>query len=375
MTLSAEPLLPAATAPRIWALLGDKLGDNAQVEAIAAALGWPCERKRLRFRAEFETGKPRFGPSLHHLDAEASDPLEPPWPEAVLTVGRRPSMAALWLRAQSAGRTRVILVGRPKGRIADFDLVISTPQYGVPPGDNVLQLAMPLMRVGEEVLERARARWSDALDALPRPLTAVLIGGTTGPYRFDAAAAGNLLAAVEEAIGADGGSAYYCTSRRTPTAFAAAMQAGKRETDPLYRWTEKAEDNPYHGLLALADRFVVTGDSLSMMVEAARSGRPMAVYDPPKHRFGMARLVHEIGRRAHAAKGEGGMAGLLDRLVRSGRFGYPRDIEALHRALYDAGAARPLAAGFAAPVDAGLDELPRVVARIRGLLSREPGAP
>ena len=284
-------------------------------------------------------------------------------------------MAALWLRDQSAGRTRVILVGRPKGRIADFDLVISTPQYGVPPGDNVLQLAMPLMRVGDEVLERARARWSDTLGGLPRPLTAVLIGGTTGPYRFDAAAADDLLAAVEGAVGAEGGSAYYCTSRRTPVAFAAALQAGKRKSDPLYRWSETAEDNPYHGLLALADRFIVTGDSLSMIVEAARCARPMAIYDPPKRRFGVARLVHEIGRLAHPAKRNGVETGLLDRLVRSGRFGYPRDIEALHRTLYDAGAARPLAAGFAGPTGAGLDELPKVVARIRGLLSRDPAAP
>lgn len=375
MTVSAESLLPAAAPPRIWTLLGDKLGDNAQVEAIAAALGWPSERKRLRFRAEFETGKPRFGPSLHHLDAEASDPLDPPWPDAVLTIGRRPSMAALWLRAQSAGRTRLILVGRPKGRIADFDLVISTPQYGVPPGDNVLQLAMPLMRVGDEVLARARARWSDALGALPRPLTAVLIGGTTGPYRFDAAAAEHLLAAVEGAVAADGGSAYYCTSRRTPAAFAAALEAGKRAADPLYRWAEASEDNPYHGLLALADRFVVTGDSLSMIVEAARCERPLTIYDPPKRRFGMARLVHEVGRRAYAAEGERGAPGLLDRLVRSGRLGYPRDIEALHRTLYDAGVARPLAAGFAAPSGGGLDELPKVVARIRSLLQRESEAP
>ena len=371
MTDSAEPRLPTATAPRIWTLLGDKLGDNAQVEAIATALGWPSEPKRLRFRAEFEAGKPRFGASLHHLDAGASDPLEPPWPDAVLTIGRRPSMAALWLRAQSAGRTRVILVGRPKGRIADFDLVISTPQYGVPPGDNVLQLAMPLMRVDADALARARARWSDALRALPRPLTAVLIGGTTGPYRFDAAAAGHLLTAIEGAVGADGGSAYYCTSRRTPAAFAAALQAGKREADPLYRWSEAAADNPYHGLLALADRFVVTGDSLSMIVEAARCERPLTIYDPPKRRFGMARLVHEIGRRAHAAEGERGARGLLDRLVRSGRLGYPRDIEALHRALYGAGVARPLADGFAAPSKAGLDELPKVVARIHSLLQPE----
>ena len=35
----------------------------------------------------------------------------------------------------------------------------------------------------------------------------------------------------------------------------------------LFRWSEDTEDNPYLALLGLADRIVVTGDSISMLVE------------------------------------------------------------------------------------------------------------
>lgn len=35
---------------RVWALLGHRTGDNMQVEALAAALGWPWEAKRLAWR-------------------------------------------------------------------------------------------------------------------------------------------------------------------------------------------------------------------------------------------------------------------------------------------------------------------------------------
>ena len=38
------------------------------------------------------------------------------------------------------------------------------------------------------------------------------------------------------------------------------------------------------GLLGLADGFVVTGDSISMMVEIARLGRPLAIFDLPTGR-------------------------------------------------------------------------------------------
>ena len=41
--------LAHAQPPRVWVLTTEKLGDNAQVLAIADALGWPYELKHLEF--------------------------------------------------------------------------------------------------------------------------------------------------------------------------------------------------------------------------------------------------------------------------------------------------------------------------------------
>ncbi|MGH6886369.1 MAG: ELM1/GtrOC1 family putative glycosyltransferase, partial [Geminicoccales bacterium] len=82
--------------PRVWLLLGDKRGDNAQVHAIEQALGWRCERKHLEIQEPWTVAKPRVEASLYHVDLARSDPLEPPWPDLVITIGRRPSMVALW---------------------------------------------------------------------------------------------------------------------------------------------------------------------------------------------------------------------------------------------------------------------------------------
>ena len=65
------------SAPRIWLVLGDKPGDNAQVEIVAEAMGLPVERKRVIPRAEWVLGKPRIEASIDHLDSARSDPLEP----------------------------------------------------------------------------------------------------------------------------------------------------------------------------------------------------------------------------------------------------------------------------------------------------------
>lgn len=188
-------------APRVWLVIGDKLGDNAQVEIVASALGWPLQRKTLRFKEQYVIGKPPFKPSLYHIDLEASDPLAPPWPDLVLTVGRRPSMAAMWIKRQSSGCTKVVLVGRPRRMLKDFDLVLATPQYRLPRRPNVLRLGLPLMRVDPAKIEAGVIAWRERLAELARPLTAVLVGGPTKPFVFDATVTRAFVAALRRSAG------------------------------------------------------------------------------------------------------------------------------------------------------------------------------
>ena len=101
--------------PRVWVILSDKRGDNGQVETLVDALGWPVENKYVHMKPEWVLGKPRYRPSLDHLDLSRSDPLEGPWPDLIITVGRRPSMVALWVKQQSGGKTKIVLIGKPSG--------------------------------------------------------------------------------------------------------------------------------------------------------------------------------------------------------------------------------------------------------------------
>src|SRR5512147_1543061 len=122
LDLPAPDAIAANGAPRTWLVLGEKNGDNAQVQRLAAALGWPCEVRRLRMRPEWVLGKPPVQPSLAHVDLARSDRLEPPWPDLVITVGRRLSSAGLWIRQRSGGRARLVLIGKPRRHLRRFDL-------------------------------------------------------------------------------------------------------------------------------------------------------------------------------------------------------------------------------------------------------------
>jgi uncharacterized protein len=367
----AAPRSPTdPSAPRIWLILGDKAGDNAQVRIIADALGWPFLVKDLVFRAPYAMGKPHFRASLYHIDRARSAPLEPPWPDLILTVGRRPSMAALWVKAQAHGHAALVVVGRPKRWLDRFDLVIAPPQFQVPGRPNVLHLDLPLMRVDEATVTTAADAWRPRFADLPRPLLALLVGGPTKPYVFDRTVARRLIKECRHITEAAGGTLYVTTSRRTPAAvveaIAAALPAGAR----LYRW-DAGGDNPYHALLGLADRFVVTGDSISMMVEVARLGKPLAIFALPASRDWL-RLRSALGRRLAALgdASEGPLASLTDALYRLRIAKYGRDLSEIHRRLYARGLAVPLGQPFRPPQTRASDDLTQAVERVRALMSR-----
>ncbi len=334
-------------SPQVWLVLGDKAGDNAQATTLAAALGWPTEQRRLVFQAPYQHGKPRFQPSLDHLDYNLSDPLTPPWPDLVITVGRRPAMAALWVKQQSGGRTKVVLLGRPKGYFGRFDLVIVPAQYVVPPSDNVVRLTLPLLRVDRQAVAKAADAWRARLQVLPKPLIAVFVGGPTKPYRLDAEVARQLLKQAKAVVGE--GTLYFSTSRRTPAEVVEVLAAVQSASVRLYRYRfDPPANNPHLALLELADACIVTADSISMLTEAIQFGKPVAVFSLPTGPF------WHLKRRLLPITGG-------------------RDLEAFKRLCFAKGWAVPLEAGKLPypPRQIELpDELPEVVQRVRALVEK-----
>ena len=163
---------------------------------------------------------------------------------------------------------------------------------------------------------------------------AFLIGGPTGPFVYDQGVVRRLLERAAE-VEAAGGTAYLTTSRRTPPRVVAALAAGLPAGARLFRWQPDAADNPYLGLLGQADGFVVTGDSLSMLIEIIRLRRPLAILDLPTSAAGgldrvrrsLARLVFGPAAKAPAGSWRRRLALGLYHL---GVIGYARDFQAFH---------------------------------------------
>jgi mitochondrial fission protein ELM1 len=353
----------AEGTPRIWLLLGHKPGDNGQMLALAEALGWPFEIKRMVYRPTELLSNLLVKVTLLGIDRARSSPLQPPWPELVISAGRRNEPVARWIQRQAevagAPKVRLVHVGRPWAPTDAFDLIVTTPQYALPQRPNILHTEAPMHRVSPQRLAEAAAAWEPRLAHLPRPRITVMLGGHVAPHTFDAAA-GAVLARQASAMAAEaGGSLLVSTSARTPAEVVTAFEDNLPCPHLLYRWRRDDPDNPYFAFLALAERLVVTSDSMSMLVEAVATGKPVFIFDLATAGGGsglalaptVRRLVWWLGRRF-------GPRQLL------------RDTGAIHRGQVAAGRAvwlgQPWPSGRNVPP---LGDTARAAARVRALFA------
>jgi len=334
-----------ATEPRVWVLLGVKGGDNAQAIDLAKAVGWRYETRQLRFNPLHALPNVLLGGSLAHLDRERSEPLGPPWPDLVISSGKRSVPVARWIHEQSGGLARLVHIGRPWAPLSWFDLIITTPQYGLPARPNVLHNTLPLHSVDLQQLMTAAdfAAWKERMAALPRPYTVLLVGGDSPSYVIDAATAARLGAEAATSVRGGGGSLLVATSSRTRAEAADALEAAIDCPHYFHRFRKGAAENPYRAFLALADRFIVTGDSASMLAEACATGRPVSIYPVPRRLESLpgSKILREsiwqwrASRTSYRGtpKQQDRLARLYDGLVVAGWLTPSRDLGAYHERL------------------------------------------
>jgi mitochondrial fission protein ELM1 len=283
--------------PIVWVLEGEKRGDNAQVNEVARRLRATIVIKRLRYNPLSRRPNLLLGASLLSLDKASSDELRAPWPDMVIGIGRLSVPVARWIRRQSGGATRLVQLGRPRAPSAWFDLVLTTPQYGLPSAPNVIELALPFTP-DISASETELTTWLGEFSDLPRPRIAVLIGGPTSPFLMGRREISNLSGEAEQLRRKLHGSVIAVGSPRTPPEALDGWESGPQASHRLFRW-DPGRPNPYRSLLQIADRFVVTSDSVSMLAEAIRTGKPVDVFRLPTdlpfhlpvHRWPFSELV------------------------------------------------------------------------------------
>ena len=271
-----ERLLPPGTTA--WILGDGKIGDEVQCLGLAEALGVVSEKRLIRPRAPWSWLIP-FGPiDPRDAPARAGSPIAPPYPDIVIASGRRTVSYLRALKRASNGRVFTVFLKDPYIGARAADLILGH-QHDRLRGDNVFVTVTPSNRLSQAVLAQARAAPDPRIASLPAPRLALLLGGTSGKYDFSQADI-DTLAASAARHAREGHSLMVTPSRRTPglvtEAIATALLASGR---PHFIWRGDGP-NPYIPMLAHADAFLVTADSVNLVGEAVTTGKPVLSYEP-----------------------------------------------------------------------------------------------
>jgi uncharacterized protein len=303
--------LEAVTKPEdasVWVLLGPRTGDNAQALELARRVGGQVTEKRLQFNQLATIPNWLAGKGFASVQTEFRNFLQPPWPDLVIATGRKTARVSLAIKAASNGRTKTVHIGRPRLNLNDFDLILTTPQYGLPGAANVVELPTPFAVAKTPDASRLKIfenTWRD----LPRPWIVGVIGAAKFPVRMGNESLREFAGGLNRLAGRLGGAVIVIDS---PRSTAGSLQhVVENLSVKHWAWQRDAGENPYQAALALGDQFGVTSDSVSMVSEMVATGKPTHVFHLP-----VSRLVPEWSAKS----------GLAAALARTGVLSPPRAV-------------------------------------------------
>ena len=273
----------ADAAKICWVVSDGRAGIENQALGLAEAIG---RRRPLRiYRQQAHLPWPwRHLPSAATPSAMVSPDIAAgdPAPDLWIGCGRQAAAFTVAARRRQPRPFRVQLQD-PRVDPRKFDLVVA-PAHDALAGDNVLTMVGAPHRLTREVIAAAASALAGRASLGDGPRVAALIGGPNSLYGFGVADQAAIVDRLD-AIAAAGARLLLTTSRRTPAAMRAALQARFGDEHLL----DGAVDL-YPGMLGVADNILVTADSVNMICEATAAGAPVQILSLTKRRQGQSKF-------------------------------------------------------------------------------------
>ena len=264
----------AAPESRVWVLSDGKPGMENQCLGLAEALGFLPSIKRIKPRFPWSILPPHLWLKPLLAPGLGGDELKPPWPNVLISTGRQTVAPALAIKKANLGKTFCIQIQNPAIWHNHFDILVVPAHDGINRENAIVTVGAP-NHITEEKLLQASLKLRNTINFLPRPLIAVLVGGSNKHYRMTNSSARSLAEKLLVLSTKNGAGLALTFSRRTDPETEDTLRTILSESRSWF-WDGKGE-NPYLGLLGLADAFVVTADSVSMVSEACSTGKPVYI--------------------------------------------------------------------------------------------------
>lgn len=273
-----------------WTLTTGEDGMRTQARGLAAAIADRVVEKTTPSLSAWSPN--RLGwtrpPSFEGFTA--------PWPDVLVSCGRRSVPHAMEARRRSGGKVFLVHVQDPRAAARRFDAVVAMAHDRIETGPRVIKVATALHDLTPAILADASAPWRSRFAALGPGFAGVIVGGDLKGRPFSDDDAERLMAGLARMRAGSNIGLAITPSRRTPDAVRARLESVYRDDPAVFLWDLQG-DNPYRAILGLADRLIVTGDSVSMISEAISTPRSVDVLDLgfPRH-AGFLQTLVDSGR-------------------------------------------------------------------------------
>ncbi len=267
--------------PKVWVLVDNRAGNSKQAIALAEILEVSYKTKKIKYNIFAKL--PNFLKFGFVGLTSSSKKILNGKPDIVISAGRRTASIATAIKKNTGAK--VIQIMHPGLSIDKLDVLI-LPNHDKKPHEKYLPKTVfvhgALTHNDTNEIKSQVKIWSDTFKDYSRPLIGVLLGGKSKKTNFTKVNAKTLAKMLIGMVESSGGSLLITTSRRTPKKSIEELQQHLNNRPDiqhyLYNYHQAGSKNPYLALLGLADKIVVTGDSVSMCSEAIHTAKPVYVF-------------------------------------------------------------------------------------------------
>jgi mitochondrial fission protein ELM1 len=262
---------------KLWVLADNRPGNVNQLIGIATQLACPYEVKKIRYNGFAKLPNFLRGSSLVGINKATSDNLNGPYPDIVLSAGRRTAPIAKYIKKKNP-ETFIVQVMSPEVSLKDFDLVALPKHDNYEEKDNIITTIGAPNKITSSIINEEAKRWEAEFYYLDKPYIALLIGGASKKGSLTEEHMLNLAKYASAIAYMNNASLLITTSRRTDPKLISILT--KRLSVPYYLYSGQVPQNPFLAYLGLSDAIIVTGDSMSMCSESCSTGKPVYIFSP-----------------------------------------------------------------------------------------------
>ncbi|MCF6299753.1 MAG: mitochondrial fission ELM1 family protein [Proteobacteria bacterium] len=267
-----------------WVFGDGRKGHEIQSLTLASHIAEHVELFRFSIRQPWLSLTPRLLPYFgRNILWKNTTPCIDNAPKVIITCGKRAAAVGKYYKIKLAEHNKDsqhFQILNPNDKPENYDLLI-TPAHDKVFAENVIETTGSIHPVNQSWLEPHKTQWNEKFKHITQPILAIMLGNPGEKYFKSFAKELNNIRVLYNSH-----HIFVCGSRRISTNTANMIRKLIHTNESV--WLNNDDGiNPYTGLLAHANHFLVTTDSINMISECIATQRPVSLlavsYASKKH--------------------------------------------------------------------------------------------